>query len=131
MIILDTSALIRWICVPDKLSKKARKEIEERIKKEQILVSSISVWEIALLIKKGRIGFFIEPDTWLEEVEDLPYFRFIPVDNKIAAKSANLDGNFHQDPADRMIVATALIYGATIITSDRKILDYKAVQSIW
>lgn len=131
MIILDTNALIRWICAPEKLSKKARKIIEEISKKEQVLVSSISIWEISLLIKKDRIGFFIDADSWLEEMESLPFIRFIPIDNQIAAKSVNLDGNFHQDPADRMIVATALISGATVITSDKKILNYSKVQSIW
>lgn len=131
MIVIDTSALIRWICVPEKLSKKTRKIIESTIKKEQVVVSSISVWEISLLIKKGRVGFFIDSENWLKQTEDLPFIRFIPIDNQIAEKSVNLPGEFHKDPADRMIVATALINGAAIITSDKKILNYSHVQSIW
>lgn len=131
MILVDTSALIRWICVPEKLSKKARKTIDEEIKKEGISVSSISIWEIALLIKKGRIEFFIDSATWLEELEGLSFIRFIPIDNQIAQKSVNLDENFHKDPADRMIVATALLYGAKLITSDEKIINYKKVQTVW
>lgn len=131
MILLDTSALIRWISVPEKLSKKARETIEEAIKSDGILISSISVWEICLLIKKERLDFWIDPENWLEKIESLPFIRFISVDNKIAAKSVNLDRNFHEDPADRMIVATALLNGLTIITSDKKILNYPHVQSIW
>lgn len=131
MILLDTSALIRWICVPEKLSKKARKIIAVEIQNEEILISSISVWEICLLIKKERLGFFIDPDNWLAKIESLPFVRFIPVDNKIAAYSVNLPDFSHKDPADRMIVATALLNGAKLITSDEKILKYKKVQTIW
>lgn len=130
MILLDTNALIKWVAAPEKLSKKAREIIEERSQKEQILVSSISVWEISLLIKKGRVEFSIDSDTWLEEMEGLHMIKFIPVDNQIAYKSVNLE-NFHQDPADRMIVATAQITGATIITSDQKIRKYPEVQTVW
>lgn len=131
MIILDTSALIRWVSYPEKLSKKAREVIRETVKNEEILVSSVSIWEIALLLKKGRLEFFIDTDRWLEKLENLSFVRFIPVDNWIAYRSVNLNGEFHKDPADRMIVATTLINRATLITSDRKILDYKQVQTIW
>lgn len=131
MILLDTSALIRWICVPEKLSKRARKTIEEEIKKGEILISSISLWEICLLMKKERLGFWVDPENWLEKVESLPFIRFVPIDNQVAIKSVKLDGDFHQDPADRMIVATALLNGATLITSDKKILQYSKVQTIW
>lgn len=131
MILLDTSALIRWICVPERLSKSASKTIEEEIKKGEILISSISLWEICLLIKKERLGFWVDPENWLEKVESLPFIRFVPVDNQVAIKSVKLDEDFHQDPADRMIVATALLNGATLITSDQKILKYSKVKTIW
>lgn len=131
MIMLDTSALIRWVCIPEKLSKKARETIDEVTKKEEVYVSSISIWEIALLIKKGRIGFFINSAAWLAELESLSFIRFIPIDNQIAQESVNLDENFHKDPADRMIVATAILNGAKLITSDQRILKYKKVQTIW
>ena len=131
MILLDTSALIKWICVPGKLSKKARKIIGEEIKKEEIFISSISVWEISLLIKKDRLGFFLDSDSWLEKVEKLPFIKFVPVDNTIAVKSVNLPNFENQDPADRIIIATALNLGAKLITSDRKIINYKKVQTLW
>lgn len=131
MIVLDTSALIRWTCVPEKLSQKASKAIAEEIKQGEIFISSISVWEIYLLIKNRRIGFFIDSDSWLEKVESLPFVKFVPVDNKIAILSVNLPDFSHKDPADRIIIATALQLGATLITSDKKILKYKKVQSLW
>lgn len=131
MILLDTSTLIWWICLPEKLSQKARKVIDEAIEKDEILVSSISVWEISLLLKENELGFFIDPNNWLEKVESLPYIRFVPVDNKIAVVSVNLPNFLHKDPADRIIIATALNLGAKLVTSDKKILDYKQVQTIW
>lgn len=130
MILLDTNALIWWSTAPEKLSKKARQIIDDTIKKEEILVSSISVWEVYLLVKKNRVGFFIDVDSWLEKLESLEFVKFIQVDNKIASQSVKLDFET-EDPADRIIVATALTFGAKLITSDKKILKYPHVQSIW
>lgn len=130
MILLDTNVLIWWSTTPEKLSKKACKIIDETIKKEEILVSSISIWEVFLLIKKNRMGFSIDIDSWLEKLESLPFIKFIPVDNKIASQSVKLDFD-NSDPADRIIIATALNMGAKLITSDKKILNYSKIQTIW
>lgn len=132
MIILDTHVLVWWVSNPEKLSDKAQKLIEREAKKgNEILVSSISVWEICMLIKKNRLKLTMDTDTWIGKIEQITFLQFIPVDNKIAEQSVNLHGTFHNDPADRMIIATALNYGAVLITSDRKILNYPYVQSIW
>ncbi len=132
MIILDTHTLIWWIDSPEKLSKKARKIIEkEKSKEKNILVSSISVFEIYLLIKKDKLTLANPPDLWLEKIETLPSVSFIPVNNEIAAESVKLTDFSHKDPADRMIVATAQIMGATLITSDKKIRSYPSVKSLW
>lgn len=132
MIILDTHVLVWWVSNPEKLSDKAQKLIEVEAKKgNEILVSSISVWEICMLIKKSRLKLTMDIDTWIGKIEQIIFLEFIPVDNKIAEQSVNLHGTFHNDPADRMIIATALKYGAVLITSDRKILNYPYVQSVW
>lgn len=132
MIILDTHVLVWWVSNPEKLSDKAQKLIEREAKKgNEILVSSISVWEICMLIKKNRLKLTMDTDTWIGKIEQITFLQFIPVDNKIAEQSVNLHGTFHNDPADRMIIATALNYGAVLITSDRKILNYPYVRSIW
>lgn len=131
MIVLDTHVLVWWVSTPEKLSKKSRKVIEQELKKGEILISSISIWEIYLLVKKGRLQFTTSPDSWLEKVESIPGIRFVPVDNKIAAQSVNLPDPLHKDPANRMIIATALQVGAKLITSDQKILDYPHIQAVW
>ena len=131
MILLDTHTLVWWISNPEKLSEKARKCIEREQKIGEILVSAISVWEIYLLVKKDRLQFTMDTQTWFETIERLPFVRFIPIDNKIAAKSVTLPETFHADPADRMIVATARELGASLITADERIRAYKHVKSVW
>ncbi|MBI2593621.1 type II toxin-antitoxin system VapC family toxin [Candidatus Daviesbacteria bacterium] len=131
MILLDTQALIWWIDNPKKLSAKVQREIEKEKSQGILAVSSISVWEIYLKTEKGKLKLTLDVDSWLEKIESLSFIHFIPVNNKIAAKSVNLPGKFHDDPADRMIVATAREMGAVLVTSDDKIRKYPHIQTIW
>lgn len=131
MIILDTHILIWWLGEPDKLSKRAEQEIEKAQAGGEILASTISIWEICMLVKERRLKFTMNLETWLEKVEELSFLKFIHVDNKIAVRSVLLNNKFHKDPADRIIVATAQVYGCRLITSDKKILRYKEVETIW
>jgi len=132
MITFDTHTFIWWVSNPEKLSDKAIKTIDKELKREgEILVSSISVWEIYMLVKKGRLKLIMDVDVWFEKIEKLGSLQFVPVDNKIAAKSVMLPEPFHKDPADRIIIATSLLHGAPLVTSDRRILNYLHAQSIW
>lgn len=131
MIILDTNALLWWISNSDKLSKRVKKAVEEAEQEKAVYISSISVLEIHNLIKKGRLGLVTLPANWLDQIESLSYVHFVPIDNKIIVQSVSLLNFDHKDPADRIIIATALNLGAKLVTSDRKILDYPHVQSIW
>ena len=132
MSILDTHALVWYVGKSHKLSLKARKHIAQEINKgRKLLVSSISIWEIYLLSRKDKIELNMPPDTWLENVEQLSFLEFVAVNNKIAARSVMLPAPLHKDPADRIIVATAREYGATLITSDQNLRKYPHVQSLW
>lgn len=131
MIVLDTHVLVWFVSSPQKLSLNAQKRIHQETKKNEALVSSISIWEVYMLIKKKRLKLTMHQDTWLEKVESLPFIQFVPVDNRIASQSVNLPEPLHNDPADRIIITTALSLGATLITSDRRILRYLHVQSLW
>lgn len=131
MIVLDTHVLVWWISHPNKISKNADKAIKQAVKYGEILVSSISILEIYTLVRKGKLELNTLPDIWLEKVESLPFIKFIPMDNQIAAQSVNLIDLSNKDPADRIIIATALQNGATLITADEKIRKYPGVQSIW
>jgi len=131
MTILDTHSLVWLVSNPEKLSKKASGYLDRQIKKGEILVSSISVWEIYLLVKKGRLELSMDVGAWLGKVEQLAFLQFVPIDNTIAANSVMLPGDLHEDPADRMIVATAREYGAKLVTSDTRLLSYPHVQTVW
>lgn len=130
MIVLDTHALIWWLSNPKKLSRKALTLIEKAKKKQTIFVSSITAWEIYMLEKKGRLKLTMDVDTWMKKIESLPFIFFVPVDNQIAAKSVSLDDALQPDSADRIIIATAIQLGATLVTNDKKIKAYKKVKTV-
>ena len=131
MIVLDTHAWIWWLTTPERLSRKTLKLIERNLAETQVRISSISVWEIAMLVIRGRLTFAIDFPSWLNEAVSVSGVKFHPVDNAIAYQSVNLPGTFHADPADRMIVATTLALDATLISGDQKIQDYSYVKVAW
>ena len=94
-------------------------------------MSSISVWEVALLVKRGRLELTMDMGDWLRHCEALPELQFVPVDNNIALKSTQLSDFGSPDPADRIIVATALSLGIPLATRDERIQAYDQVITIW
>ena len=131
MIVLDTHAWLWWISNPEKLGLAAASAIEQAMSENGILLSSISTWEIALLVAKGRLALSIDVRDWVRKTESLPFVRFMPVDNTVALRSVALPGEFHADPADRIIVATALSTGLPLVTKAEKIRACSFVQTIW
>ena len=109
----------------------ARKAVKHAAKNRAIYVSSISAWEVALLVSKGRLTFTMDARDWIVRSEALPFFHFVPIDNAIAIRSVRLPEPFHKDPADRIIVATAMTMGMPLVSSDSKILKYSHVKTIW
>ncbi|MFZ5571542.1 MAG: type II toxin-antitoxin system VapC family toxin [Thermodesulfobacteriota bacterium] len=131
MIVLDTHAWVWYVSNPENFSRKAKKAIDDALDQQQIYISSISAWEIAMLASKKRLELALTVEDWIAKSEKLPFFHFIPVDNAIAVKSVGLPQPFHNDPADRIIIATALLLGAAVITKDEKIRNYPHVRTIW
>jgi len=131
MIVLDTHVWLWFISNPELLSRKARKDVEFALQEEKIFISSISAWEIALLVSSQRLKLTLDVSDWIAKSEMLPYFHFIPVDNSIAIRSVNLPEPLHRDPADRIIIATAISLGACLLTKDEKILNYPHVKTVW
>lgn len=103
---------------------------DDNAKTGEILVSSISAWEIAMLVERGRLQLTMDVEHWLDIVTAIGAVRFVPVNNRIAVKSVTLPGEFHKDPADRLIVATARDAAAPLVTADEKILQYAHVATI-
>lgn len=131
MIVLDTHVLIWWAAGDPQLSRAARDAIEAEAQDGEILVSAISAWEVAMLAKAGRLALTMEAEAWLDTVAQVRAIRFVPVDVGISIQSVQLPGEFHKDPADRIIVATARRHSAPLISADMKIRDYPHVQTIW
>jgi len=133
MIVLDTHALIWWVNDDEQLSDRARKAIEKEIRGEdgQVFISTITAWEIALLVEKGRLTLTMDVKDWIDTVTAIEGVRFVPIDNDVAIQSVRLPGEFLPDPADRMIVALARRLSTVLVTSDAKIQAYKHVKTIW
>ncbi len=121
MILLDTHAAL-WLRSGDaRLGAAVRVEIQRAWEADAVAISAISFWEMAMLRMKGRISF---PDDMLRwRLEQLNQGLIeLPVDGEIAIRANELAG-FHKDPADRIIVATAL-NGHVLVTADQKILEW-------
>lgn len=131
MIVLDTHTLVWWVSGDPLLSKKAKSTIEKEMIGGEIVISSITAWEISMLVERERLHLSMDLGTWIATVAEIDTVRFVPVDVEIAMKSANLPGDFHKDPADRMIVATARKFAAPLISKDEKIRAYPHVKTIW
>lgn len=131
MILLDTHALIWWVTNDSKLSTAARAAIDAELTNGVIAISSISAWEIAMLMQSGRLYLSMSVDDWLAEIKKIESVQFIPVDDDIGIKSVTLPAEFHKDPADRIIIATARKFNVPLITADAKILAYHHVKTIW
>lgn len=131
MIVLDTHALLWWVNDPATLSKPAKKAIDAAMESKSVYVSSISSWEIALLVERGRLRLALDVRDWICRCEALPFLTFVAVSNAIAIESVRLPDFPHADPADRIIAATALSLGASLVTKDDKLLNYPHLKSIW
>lgn len=128
MIVLDTATWIWRASDPKRLTTSARRAIDEA---ERALVSAISVWEVAMLVAKRRIQLDRPVEQWVDIALALPGIQLAPLEPAIAVRSTKLPGEFHPDPADRIIVATALENAVAIITPDDRIRSYPHVQSAW
>lgn len=122
MILLDTHALVWLDADAADLGREAAASIDREFADGGVWVSSISFWEIGMLVGKGRLTITRPLATWREELLTAG-LREWPVDGSIALQAAEL-AQFHGDPADRLIVATARAMGAELVTADRRILEW-------
>ena len=132
MIVLDTHVLV-W-CVDGetkKLSRKARQALEQHGKRNELLVCSISFFEITTLERRGRLRFKIPASEWLSEVRRLPEYRMEPVTDEVSERAGQFGDTFSGDPADRMIAAMALLREVPLVTHDEKLRSVEYLSTIW
>ena len=122
MVLLDTCTLLWWTLDPGKLSSRA-KEACDNIKIVGAVISSISIWELGIKLKRGKLEINISLEEYVKRLKKLGTLEIIPIDEIIWLKNLALDWP-HRDPADRTIVATAQLKNLPIITRDKFISDY-------
>ena len=132
MIALDTHAMLWWISMPERIPKKAQRLLDASVAdKLPIAVSSISLWEIAMLVERKRLELTIPVAVWIAHVEEIPWLSFVPVDNRIAVRAVHLEAFPHRDPPDRIIVAPALGLNAALVTADTRLRSYSPLRCVW
>ena len=128
MIVIDTHVWVWWQADPKRLSKKAARALKNA---KSIGVPAICLWEFSMLVQRDRIRIDRSALEWLNDVLDVPGVRIVELTPSVAVQSTRLPSTFHNDPADRLIVATALNEGAPLISADQKFVDIPGLELIW
>jgi PIN domain nuclease of toxin-antitoxin system len=128
--LLDTHILVKWVSSPDDLSAAQRHVLDAASGTAPVMVSDISLWEVATLVSLGRLALDRPLREWLERAAAPPLVRRIGISPAVAAAVADLPDTFHRDPADLIIVASAIIMGAVLLTNDARIRDAGIVQTV-
>ncbi len=130
MILLDTHAWLWWASDPDRLSGTARAAISQE---PRVGVSTVSVWEVATLHRRGRISLDRDIRDWVaRSLSAKRIDAFWPPTVEVALVAAGLDGrDFPGDPADRLIFATARVAGGRLVTRDERIRAFDPEHTIW
>lgn len=131
MIVLDTHIWLWWLHDPGKLSADADRLIQQEQFSGALVISAISVWEVAVKVQSGKLAIPMDINRWYELARSYPSTVIEPLSPVDAIASTQLPSDFHKDPADRIIVALARRLSVPLLTCDRKILDYKHVVTVW
>jgi len=122
MIVLDTHALVWMDAGSSALGEQTIQMLDQALADDALAVSAISFWEVTMLMHKRRLSMDFPPDVWRKDLLSSGLLE-LPMDGKTGIDAANLQ-NFHGDPADRIIVATTILTGASLVTADEKILKW-------
>jgi len=129
MIVLDTHIWVWWVHGSEQLTPNQIEAIQAN-EGDLIGVTAISCWEVAKLVEIGRLELSIPVEKWIEQALGYPGIRLLELSPEISIESTRLPGEFHRDPADQIIVATARIHNCPLVTSDERIIEYSHVKTI-
>jgi PIN domain nuclease of toxin-antitoxin system len=121
-LLLDTHIWLWSLLEPARLSKGVAAELENP--SNELWLSPISVWELLILVERGRIVLDLDPEDWIHRVFLKVPFKEAPLNHEVAIKSRSLRFS-HRDPADRFLAATALVYDLTFVTADERLIHLK------
>lgn len=123
-LLLDTHVVI-WLTEGDlQLGTRAKEALRQAYREERALISAITPWEIALLVRKGRLKLGRDVLEWVNRALDVPGVQLAALEPEVAVDSTRLPWEAHGDPADRILVATARHLGATLVTADGALLEF-------
>jgi PIN domain nuclease of toxin-antitoxin system len=131
VLVLDTCALVFDSLDPGRLSKKATAAIAKADDSGKLACCDISLWEIAMLISKGRLNPGTNAQEFIQIILSVRKIEVLSITPEIAAKSAIAEFCPHGDPADRIIAASTIIHKATLVTSDRKLATVSGLHIVW
>ena len=126
---LDTHVWVWWVHGDERITASQVSVIEDA-ESDVIGVSAISCWEVAKLLERGRLELSRPLEEWIGLALNYPGIRLIDLSPEIVVASTRLPGEFHRDPADQIIVATARVNGCPLVTSDDKIISYPHVETV-
>ncbi len=131
MIVLDTHVVIWDALKPDLLSSPARQVIDQANQEDGIILCDISLWEIAMLIRKGRLQIGTDFLTFISLVLQSNRYVLNSITPTIAWQSTQLPASVNADPADRLIAATAIVQNVPLVTADKNLRQSPAVPTLW
>ncbi len=127
MVVLDTHAFVWWVAKPTHLAAGARRAIAASSRRG---VAAISLWEVAMLVERGRLKLDRDVGDWLSDAVAEEGVEVLELSPEIAVRSTRLARSFHGDPADQLIVATAMVHGCPLVTRDERIARFAGVRTI-
>jgi PIN domain nuclease of toxin-antitoxin system len=125
--LLDTHAWIWWIEGDRRLQRRVRDTLDQLPRDDRPYLSAISLWEVAMLVERGRVAFSVSLSEWLGAAAHPRSVRIVPISPDIACETAGLPARFHRDPADRIIVASCRVLGLPLLTGDPRIIRSRLV----
>lgn len=130
MIVLDTQVLLFDVLEPKRLSRRAKHALAEGTRDGTLACSDISLWEIAMLVARGRVDAGPDAAAFIDATLQSRSVRVLPISAQIAVL-AQSDAFAHGDPADRLIAATAMAHRATLVSADQRLRKVPGIRVIW
>lgn len=125
-ILLDTHVWLWAMSGSSRLTRSFQVDFERILHKQGVMISVMSIWEMGMLVSKERVEIDRDIEEWIEQALDHPGMTLCEISPKIAIESTRLPGVVHGDPVDRLLIASAHVKRAVLVTCDQKILEYAA-----
>lgn len=131
MIVMDTCAIIWDALDPTQLTQKAKDAINKADANNTLMIADISIWEIAMLIQKKRLEIDTTASHFIKLFLQSRNVSVMPISAEIAEMSVSFSSDINNDPADRLILATAIVHNAKLVTADNNLLASNTINTLW